>query len=86
MGVEGVEPHYQIIVEREGSLDVMSVEVEVSDSIFSDEIKQLEKLTARLTRDIKDILGVTCKVKLVNPRSIRRSEGKAQRVIDKRKI
>ena len=86
MGVEGVEPHYQIIVEREGSLDVMSVEVEVSDSIFSDEIKQLEKLTARLTRDIKDILGVTCKVRLVNPRSIRRSEGKAQRVIDKRKI
>ncbi len=86
MGVEGVEPHYQIIVEREGSLDVMSVEVEVSDSIFSDEIRILEQLTKRLTRDIKDILGVTCNVKLVNPRSIQRSEGKAQRVIDKRKI
>ncbi|MEE4164848.1 MAG: phenylacetate--CoA ligase, partial [Desulfocapsaceae bacterium] len=86
MGIEGVEPHYQIIVEREGSMDVMSVEVEVSDSIFSDEIKQLEQLTARIKRDIKDILGVTCKVKLVNPRSIQRSEGKAQRVIDKRRL
>ncbi len=86
MGVEGVEPHYQIIVEREGSMDTMSVEVEVSDSVFSDEIKKLEQLTQRITRDIKDILGVTCRVKLVNPRSIQRSEGKAQRVIDKRKI
>ncbi|NNK93927.1 MAG: phenylacetate--CoA ligase [Desulfobacterales bacterium] len=86
MGVEGVEPHYQIVVEREGSMDVMSVEVEVSDSSFSDEIKYLEQLTKRITRDIKDILGVTCNVKLVNPRSIQRSEGKAQRVIDKRKF
>lgn len=86
MGVEGVEPHYQIVVEREGSMDTMSVEVEVSDSIFSDEIKKLEQLTHRITRDIKDILGVTCRVKLVNPRSIQRSEGKAQRVIDKRQI
>ena len=86
IGVDGVEPHYQIIVEREGTMDVMTVEVEVSDSIFSDEIKALEKLTNRLTGDIKDILGVTCKVKLVNPRAIQRSEGKAQRVIDKRAI
>jgi phenylacetate-CoA ligase len=86
MGIEGVEPHYQIIVEREGSMDTMSVEVEVSDSVFSDEIKKLEALTRRITRDIKDILGVTCRVKLVNPRSIQRSEGKAQRVIDNRKI
>jgi phenylacetate-CoA ligase len=86
MGIEGVEPHYQIIVEREGSLDTMTVEVEVSDSLFSDEIKELEQLTKRITRDIKDILGVTCRVKLVNPRTIERSQGKAQRVIDNRKI
>ena len=86
MGIKGVEPHYQIVVEREGTLDLMTVEVEVSDSIFSDEVKNLEHLTQRITGDIKDILGVTCKVKLVNPRSIQRSEGKAQRVIDKRKI
>ena len=86
MGIEGVEPHYQIIVEREGSMDSMTVEVEVSDSLFSDEIKGLEQLTKRITRDIKDILGVSCRVKLVNPRAIQRSEGKAQRVIDNRKI
>ena len=86
MGIEGVEPHYQIIVEREGSMDTMTVEVEVSDSLFTDEIKGLEALTKRITRDVKDILGVTCRVKLVNPRAIQRSEGKAQRVIDNRKI
>jgi phenylacetate-CoA ligase len=86
MGIEGVEPHYQIIVERQGTMDTMSVEVEVSESLFSDEIKGLEQLTKRITRDIKDILGVTCQVRLVNPRSIQRSEGKAQRVIDNRQI
>lgn len=86
MGIEGVEPHYQIFVDRDGTMDTMTVEVEVSDSVFSDEIKGLEQLTKRITRDIKDILGVTCRVKLVNPRAIQRSEGKAQRVIDKRKI
>ena len=64
----------------------MTVEVEISDKVFSDEIKQLERLTRQITHDIKDILGVTCRVKLVNPRAIQRSEGKAQRVIDKRKI
>jgi phenylacetate-CoA ligase len=63
MSIEGVEPHYQIVVEREGNLDTMTVQVE-----------------------IKDLLGVTCKVKLVEPKTIQRSEGKAQRVIDKRKI
>ena len=86
MGIEGVEPHYQIIVEREGTMDTMTVEVEVIDSLFTDEIRGLEQLTSRITRDIKDILGVTCRVKLVNPKAIQRSEGKAQRVIDKRKI
>ena len=86
MGVKGVEPHYQIVVEREGNLDTMQVQVEVSESIFSDEIRKLEELTRKIQVDIKDYLGVTCKVKLVEPKSIQRSEGKAQRVIDKRKI
>lgn len=86
VGVDGVEPHYQIEVTREGSLDVMSVLVEVSEDIFSDEIKVLERLTKTIQAEIKDMLGVTCKVKLVEPRSIQRSDGKAQRVIDRRKI
>ena len=86
MSIEGVEPHYQIVVEREGNLDTMSVQVEVSENIFSDEIRVLENLSRKIQLEIKDLLGVTCKVKLVEPKTIQRSEGKAQRVIDKRKI
>jgi len=86
ISIEGVEPHYQIIVQREGTLDTMEVQVEVSDSIFSDEVKTLEGLTKKIQNEIKDLLGVSCKVKLVEPKSIQRSEGKAKRVIDKRKI
>ncbi len=85
MGIEGVEPHYQIEVSREGNLDVMAVLVEVSEHTFSDEIKVLERLAQKIRAEIKDMLGVTCQVKLVEPRSIQRSEGKAQRVIDRRK-
>jgi len=86
MGTKGVEPHYQIVVNREGNMDTMAVEVEVSEDIFSDEIKGLENLTKRIQMDIKDMLGVTCRVKLVEPKTIQRSEGKAQRVIDNRKL
>ncbi len=86
MGIEGVEPHYQIEVNREGTMDTMSVLVEVSERVFSDEIRQLEALTRKIQAEIKDLLGVTCAVKLVEPRTIRRSEGKAQRVIDNRRI
>ena len=86
MGVEGVEPHYQIVVDREGNLDTMQVQVEVSEGVFSDEIRVLENLTKHIQKEIKDLLGVSCKVKLVEPKTIQRSEGKAQRVIDKRKI
>jgi phenylacetate-CoA ligase len=86
MGVEGVEPHYQIEVNRQGSLDTMSVLVEVSDNVFHDEVKVLEGLTREIQTEIKDLLGVTCSVKLVEPRTIQRSEGKAQRVIDNRKL
>ena len=86
MGIDGVEPHYQIVVERQGNMDTMSVQVEVSEGIFSDEIKVLENLTKKIQTDIKDILGVTCKAKLVEPKTLQRSEGKAQRVIDNRKI
>ncbi len=86
MGIKGVEPHYQIVVEREGNLDSMAVEVEVSEGLFSDEIRVLENLTRKIQADVKSLLGVTCKVKLVEPKTIQRSEGKAQRVIDNRKI
>nr|MBF0223380.1 phenylacetate--CoA ligase [Desulfobulbaceae bacterium] len=86
MSVEGVEPHYQIIVDRQGSMDTMEVQVEVSESVFSDEIKKLEGLSKRIQAEIKDLIGSSCKISLVEPKTIARSEGKAQRVIDKRKI
>jgi len=85
MEIEGVEPHYQLIVSREGTLDVLEVQVEINESVFSDAIKGLEKLAKRVETDIKDLLGVSCQVKLVEPKTIQRSEGKAKRVIDKRK-
>ncbi len=84
VGIDGVEPHYQLIVDREENLDTLEVKVEVNERTFSDEIKVMQVLSARIQKEIKDLLGVTCKVRLVEPRSIARSEGKAQRVIDKR--
>ena len=86
MSIKDVEPHYQIIVNREGSLDTMEVQVEVSEDIFSDAVKNLEGLAKQIQMEIKDLLGVSCKVSLVEPKTIQRSEGKAKRVIDNRKI
>ncbi len=86
MSIEGVEPHYQIIVDRQGAMDTMEVQVEVSETIFSDEIKDMVSITKRIQADIKDLIGSTCKITMVEPKTIKRSEGKAQRVIDKRKI
>ncbi|TGU72454.1 phenylacetate--CoA ligase [Geomonas terrae] len=84
MGVEGVEPHYVLIVERKDNLDTLEVQVEVGENLFSDEIKHLQALSAKIEKQIKEMLGVTCRVRLVEPKSITRSEGKAKRVIDNR--
>ena len=88
IAIEGLEPHYQLIVDRVGTLDTLEVQVEVTDSQFinADEVKVLQKLEKQLMKDMKDYLGITAKVKLVEPKTIQRSEGKASRVIDKRKI
>ena len=86
MNIEGVEPHYLLIVDRQGALDTLEVHVEVREEVFSDEVKNLQSLGGRIEKDIKDLLGVNAGVKLVGPKTIQRSEGKAQRVIDKRKI
>jgi phenylacetate-CoA ligase len=84
--IEGVEPHYQLIVGREGPLDILEVRVEVNETLFSDEIKKLQVVGKRIEKDIKELLGVNATVKLVEPKSITRSEGKAVRVIDNRKL
>jgi phenylacetate-CoA ligase len=86
VGLPGVEPHYQLIVDRVGQMDTLEVHVEVTEGTFSDEVKKLEGLARRIEDDIKDYFGVTCKVRLVEPKTIERSEGKAKRVIDKRKL
>jgi len=86
LGIEGLEPHYQLIVDREGSLDTLEIHVEMSEDLFSDEIKTLQNIERRITKDIKDYLGVTAKVKLVGSKSLGRSEEKAQRVVDKREL
>ena len=84
--IEGVEPHYLLIVDRKDNLDTLEVQVEVDERIFSDEIKVLQTLSRQIEKEIKDMLGVTCTVKLVEPKTIQRSEGKAQRVRDNRKL
>ncbi len=86
METEGVEPHYQIIVDRVNNLDTMEVKVEVSEKIFSDEIKHLQRLKEQIEKDIKDLYGISVKVTLAEPKTLQRFEGKAKRVIDKRKI
>jgi phenylacetate-CoA ligase len=82
---KNVSPHYQLVVERAGSMDNLQVLVEVDEKFSFDEIRALEKLEKDIQFDIKDFLGVSTKVKLVEHQSIARSEGKAIRVIDKRK-
>jgi len=84
--VEGVEPHYLLIVDRKDNLDTLEVQVEVNEQMFSDEIKVLQSLARRIEKEIKDMLGVTSTVKLVEPKTIQRSEGKAKRVQDNRKL
>lgn len=77
-------PHYQLIVERENNLDTLQINVEIEDQFWSDEIKVLESLKKRIDHNISSILGISAKINLVEPMSITRSEGKAQRVIDNR--
>lgn len=81
-----VEPHYQIIVERVGQLDNLEVQVEVSDVFLFDEVRELESLANGIRMRLESLLGLSVKVKLVEPKTLPRSEGKAKRVIDKRKI
>ena len=78
------KPHYLLIVDRINNLDTLEVWVEVDEVFFSDEIKKLESLTRKIHHALESTLGISVKVKLVEPKTIKRSEGKAQRVIDKR--
>jgi len=86
MEIEGTEPHYQLIVDRHGKMDILGVEVEVNEKFFSDEVKLLEAFEKKVKRELESVLNISIDVKLVEPKTIQRSEGKAKRVIDKRNI
>jgi len=79
-------PHYLLIVDRIENLDTLEVWVEMTQGMFSDEVKKIEDLERKIKKEIENTLGINAKVKLVEPKTIERSEGKAKRVIDKRKI
>ena len=84
--IEETEPHYLIYVNRVGHLDELEIHIEVNEKIFSDEIKRLEQIEQKIKKEIESVLGISAKIKLVEPKTIQRSEGKAKRVIDNRKI
>ena len=86
LAVKGVEPHYQIIVTRPHHLDEIEVQVEVSQKMFSDEVRRLEETRKKIEDSIEAEIGLRVKVTLVEPKSLPRSEGKAKRVIDKRSL
>jgi phenylacetate-CoA ligase len=84
--VEGALPHYQIVLTRDKGLDNMEVQVEVTPEVFADTVGALEQLQTKLTKSVETVVGIRAHVRLVQPRTLQRSEGKAKRVIDQRKL
>jgi phenylacetate-CoA ligase len=84
MDVEGAQPHYLLVVDRIKGLDTLEVQVEVSEEIFSDEIKRLQRLSETIKKEIESVLALVVDVRLVEPKTIERSMGKAKRVVDRR--
>lgn len=85
IAIEGCQPHYQLVIDRRGAMDVLEVHIEVTENIFFDEMKLQRAFLENIEKRIESVLGVGATVKLVEPNSIPRHEGKAVRVIDKRK-
>lgn len=86
LSVEGVEPHYQIIADRKRYLDDIEIWVEVSEAVFSDERRVLDEVEEKVRAEMDSVLGISARIKLVEPRTIARTEGKARRVIDRREL
>jgi len=86
MRIEGLQPQYLLIVDRQGNLDTMEIKVEVTEGLFSDEVRKLEELREKIKHQIKTMLNISVKVTLVEPNSIPRPVGKAKRVEDLRKL
>jgi phenylacetate-CoA ligase len=86
LAVEGTLPHYQIVLTRAKGLDQMEVQVEVTAEFFTDKIRSLETLQARIVHAIENTVGLRAEVRLVEPHTIERSQGKAKRVLDQRNM
>ena len=86
MGIEGINPQYLIIVDRQGNLDTMEIQVEVTEEMFTDRVKGLEALRAKIQHQVKTMVNVNAKISLVEPESLERGLGKAVRVKDLRKL
>ncbi|MCR5563727.1 MAG: phenylacetate--CoA ligase [Desulfovibrio sp.] len=86
MSSKGLSPNYQLIIEREKDLDTLEVRVEVNSDLFADEVRRIQDLEKNLQKTIKEYLGVTTRIRLMEPNSLERFSGKAQRVIDKRNL
>lgn len=86
VSTNGVAPHYVLVVDRVNSSDTLEVKVELTEEMFSDTVSHIEELKAKIGAEIKSVVGILAKVSLVPPKSIPRSEGKAKRVIDNRKL
>jgi phenylacetate-CoA ligase len=85
INVEEVTPHYMMIVDRENNLDTLEIQVEVDTKYYTDEIRGIEKLTKKIGVVIQQALGISAKIKIMSPNSLKRSEGKAVHVVDNRK-
>ncbi len=86
LDISGIKPHYLLVVDRINNLDTLELQVEVEDRFFQDKISQLQSLRQKIQGNIESITGLSVSVKLVEPKTIERSEGKSKRVIDKRKL
>ena len=86
VSVGDITPNYQIVVDRVNNNDTFDVNVEMSEQLFADDVKSIEKIEKLVTSELRSMLGIGAKVHLVNPKSIERSEGKAKRVVDRRKL
>ena len=86
MGIDGIAPRYLLVVDRVNNLDVLEVQVELAPELLADEVRKIEDLSRRVQRSIEQVLGLSVKLRLMEPGSIERSEGKSKHVVDKRKL
>lgn len=86
VNIHGVSPHYMLVVDRVDSTDQLEIQVEVTEEVFSDTVSTMERLSREIQEKLKSVIGLSARVKLVAPKSIPRSEGKAKRIIDNRKL